>query len=135
MFIRVCQSFPTKSLDKAYTNMITFAMLARQIILSEPSPTDLTPLLRYSCKLFLALSLEGFAPKKVNSFGIKQIQTLSAKHPGGGISASSTLQSFQCANLFPCHTYEKQGVSPRLRLTRIVFPIFSVSWCLCGQTF
>src|SRR5216683_1727907 len=106
--------------------MITYVMLSRQIILPRPSPTKLTPLLRYSCKLFPALSLEGFAPENVNSFGIKQIQALSAKHPSGGISASSTLQSFQYANSFPCHTYEKQGVSPRLRLTSQLSPIFSV---------
>ncbi len=84
-------------------------MLSRQIILPRPSPTKLTPLLRYSCKLFPALSLEGFAPENVNSFGIKQIQALSAKHPSGGISASSTLQSFQYANSLPCHTYAKRA--------------------------
>jgi hypothetical protein len=67
-----------KSLDNRYTNMITFVMLARQISLLPPLPTALTPLLRYSYKLFVA-------PKKVNSFVIKQIQTLSAKHPGWGV--------------------------------------------------
>ncbi len=44
---------------------------------------ELTPFLTHCSGLFLALSLEGFAPKKHNSFAIKQIQTLSAKHRGG----------------------------------------------------
>ena len=53
-------------------------MLARQIILPRPLPTKLTPLRPYSCSLLVA-------PKKVNSFGIKQIQPLFAKHPGCGV--------------------------------------------------
>jgi len=52
-------------------------MLARQIIFSRPLPIKLTPFLPYSCSLFVT-------PKKVNSFGIKQIQPLFAKHPGCG---------------------------------------------------
>ena len=55
--------------------MITFAILARQMILSRILSIKLTPFLRYSCKLFVA-------PKRVNSFAIKQIQTLSAKYRG-----------------------------------------------------
>jgi hypothetical protein len=58
--------------------MITSVMLARQISLLSPLQTKLTPFLRYSYKLFVA-------PKKVNSFAIKQVQTLSAKHPGWGV--------------------------------------------------
>lgn len=58
--------------------MITSVMLARQIILPLPCPNRLTPLLRYSCRLFVA-------PQNVNSFGINQIQTLSAKYRGWGI--------------------------------------------------
>src|SRR6266852_73478 len=100
--------------------MITSVMLARQIILPRPFPTKLTPLLRYSCKLFVA-------PKKVNSFAIKQIQTLSAKHPGWGYLArllrlcttithrfftplfSSTYKSL--FSQLPCfHIYTKRGV-------------------------
>ena len=65
-------------LDSAYTNMITSVMLARQITVPRNSPTKLTPLLRYSCKLFVA-------PENINPFGIKQIRTLSAKHPGWGV--------------------------------------------------
>ena len=53
-------------------------MLARRITLPQPFPTKLTPLLPYPCRLFVAL-------KKVNPFGIKQIQPLFAKHPGWGV--------------------------------------------------
>jgi len=53
-------------------------MLARQISLRNPLRTKLTPLLRYSYKLLVV-------PKKANSFAIKQIQTLPAKHAGWGI--------------------------------------------------
>jgi len=62
-----------KSLDKRYTNMIISVMLARQIPLPDPLSITLTPLLRYSCKLFVA-------PKKLKSFAIKQIRTLCAKY-------------------------------------------------------
>jgi hypothetical protein len=65
----------TKPLDKRYTNMIISVMLARQIPLLDPLPITLTPLFRYSCKLFVA-------PKKVKSFRIKQIQTLPPKYRG-----------------------------------------------------
>ena len=54
--------------------MITSDMLARQITLLDSLPATLTPLLRYSYKLFCAL-------KEAISFGIKQIQTLLIKHP------------------------------------------------------
>ena len=63
--------------------MITSAMLARQIILPRPLAIKLTPLLPYSCSLLLAL-------KKVNSFAIKQIQTLFAKCRGWGIPNATT---------------------------------------------
>jgi len=69
-----------KLLDNSYTDMITYIMLARQITLLDSLSAKLTPLLRYSCRLFVA-------PKKVNSFGIKQIQTLSAKYRGWGYLA------------------------------------------------
>jgi hypothetical protein len=52
-------------------------MLARQISLLPPLPITLTPLLRYPCELFAA-------PKKVNSFVIKQIHTLFGRSPGVG---------------------------------------------------
>ena len=56
--------------------MITSVMLPRQIPLLDPLPTKLTPSLRYFYRLFVA-------PKNINSFGIKQIQALSAKYRGG----------------------------------------------------
>jgi hypothetical protein len=62
--------------------MITSVMLARQMSLPRPLATKLTPFLRYSCRLFVA-------PKKVNSFVIKQIQTLSQKYPGWGYLRAS----------------------------------------------
>ena len=95
-------------------------MLSRQIIFSRSPQTTLTPLLRYCYKLFVA-------PKKVNPFGIKQIQTLSAKYPGWGYLArllrlctiiphrfftplfSSTYKSL--FSQLPCfHIYTKRGV-------------------------
>src|SRR3984893_19403353 len=62
--------------------MITFAMLARQLILPRPLPTLLTPLLLYCCKLFVAA-------EKVKPFAIKQIQTLLPKTPGVGVPPHS----------------------------------------------
>jgi len=64
--------------------MITSVMLARQIILPRPLPAKLTPLRPYSCRLFVA-------PQKINSFGIKQMQTLFAKHPGWGVPLAACL--------------------------------------------
>ena len=75
-----------KSLDKLYTYMILYAMLARQITLPRPFPTKLTPLLRYSCRLFVVL-------KKVNPFGIKQIRTLLAKYRGWGYPRTPRFQN------------------------------------------
>jgi hypothetical protein len=51
-------------------------MLVRQTILLDAPQIALTPLLRYSCKLFVALA-------KVKAFGISQIRTLLPEHPGG----------------------------------------------------
>jgi hypothetical protein len=85
--------------------MITSVMLARQITLHRPLRTELTPLLRYSCELFVAA-------KKVNSFGIKQIQALSAKHPGWGSILHAPCPHAPRAmspNSFPCHTYKKSA--------------------------
>ena len=64
--------------------MLTYVVLARQIILPRPLPTKLTPLLPYSCSLFVG-------PKKVNAFGIKQIQPLFGKHPGWGVPPAACL--------------------------------------------
>jgi hypothetical protein len=71
-----------KALDNLYTNMITYAMLPRQATFLDPLSITLTPLLRYSCKLFVA-------PENPNSFAIKQFQTLDANCPGYGIRRSS----------------------------------------------
>src|SRR5712664_894 len=66
-----------------------------------------TPLFPYSCSLFVVA-------KKVNSFGIKQIQTLFPKHPGWGIPTVSLCSRIRPArirvssqgarNSFPSHT-------------------------------
>jgi hypothetical protein len=49
-----------------------------------PTPPKVNSSLSYCSKLFFTLSLEGFVAKKVNFFGIKQIQTLSQRTPGVG---------------------------------------------------
>src|SRR5260370_20582660 len=53
------------------------ACYLEQISLTPPAIPALTLPFSYSCNLFCAL-------QKTNSFIIKQIQTLSTKHPGGG---------------------------------------------------
>jgi hypothetical protein len=68
-------------------------MLARQISLPRPLPVKLTPLRPYSCSLLVA-------PKKVNSFGIKQIQPLFAKHPGCGVPLAAGFRVLCLAS--PC---------------------------------
>src|SRR5260221_6306228 len=95
-------------------------MLSRQITLLEPLPATLTPLLGYSCKLFVAA-------ENVISIVIKQIQTLSAKHPGYGhlplpspsaVPAKSFIYCFYAdfpANSFIYRIYAKHtgcGVPP-----------------------
>ena len=56
--------------------MISSLVLPRQTTSLDPLPTDLTPFLSYSYSLLRA-------PKKLNSFRIKQMQPLFRKHPGG----------------------------------------------------
>jgi len=63
--------------------MITSIMLARQITTPRPSPTNLTPLLRYSCGL-LPLFL------RVPSFVFNGLQPLLPKTGGWGTSRSSS---------------------------------------------
>jgi hypothetical protein len=53
-------------------------MSARQVPLLDPLPIPLTPLVRYSCKLFVTLA-------KVKSFVINQLRTLCAKCRGWGV--------------------------------------------------
>ena len=116
----VCASFPPKSLDNAYTKMITYVMLSRQIILPRPFPTKLTPFLRYSCGL-LPLFL------RVVSLVFNSLQPLLPKTGGwGGLAhvipdlARRTHRFFTL--LFSCsykslfqqlpsfHIYTKRGV-------------------------
>jgi hypothetical protein len=69
--------------------MVISAMLARQITLLDPLPSTLSPLLRYSCKLFVALP-------NAKSFAINQFRTLYAKYRGWGyLSDSSALSASQ----------------------------------------
>ena len=100
--------------------MITYAMLSRQIILPDPSPAKLTPLLRYCCGL-LPLFL------RVASFVFNSLQPLLPKTGGWGSLAQvisdlahrthrffSALFSCSYKSLFPqlpCfHIYTKRGV-------------------------
>src|SRR5258707_9396118 len=100
--------------------MITSAMLARQIILPRPSPTKLTPLLRYACSL-LPLFL------RIASFVFNSLQPLLPKTGGWGTLAQvisdlarrthrffTPLFSCSYKSLFsqlPCfHIYTKRGV-------------------------
>ena len=57
-------------------------MLVRQITLSPPCPTHLTPFLPYACSLLRA-------PKKLIPFRIKRIEPLFPKHRGWGIPDDS----------------------------------------------
>jgi hypothetical protein len=75
--------------------MTTSDVLARQITLLDSLPTTLTPLLRYSYKLFVV-------PKKAISFRIKQIQTLLTKHPVG-YPQPSPLHACQSAKFFAAY--------------------------------
>src|ERR1700686_2482081 len=79
------------NLDKPCTNMITYVMLARQITFPCTFSPKLTPLLRYSCKLLVALA-------NINPFKIKQIRTLYAKYQGWVYPARSV--SGFCLSLF-----------------------------------
>ena len=81
-----------KSLDKWCTNMIISVMLARQISLLDPLLATLTPLLRYSCRLFVA-------PKNIKSFAIKQIRTLRAKYRGWCVSVPFDIPTFKTSDV------------------------------------
>ena len=98
--------------------MITSVMLARQMSLLPPLPTTLTPFLRYSCKLFAA-------PKKVNSFVIKQIRTLSANHPGWGVQL--------CVGSALSATLHPEPRRERYPFPLIASPLFSWSYELLFQ--
>src|SRR5258708_10215757 len=100
--------------------MITYAMLYRQIILPDPSPAKLTPLLRHCCGV-LPLFL------RVASFVFNSLQPLLPKTGGWGSLAQvisdlarrthrffTPLFSCSYKSLFPqlpCfHIYTKRGV-------------------------
>ncbi len=95
---------------------------------------ELTPFLTHCSGLFLALSLEGFAPKKHNSFAIKQIQftrcggTLSPKHPGWGYAphkGASAIHPCLFASS-PLSTPARAAGEPqRYRCHRFACPLFS----------
>src|SRR5713101_8135120 len=71
-----------KVLDNRYTDMITSAMLPRQLTLPPHPPAKLTPSLSYSCSLFALF----FA---LPSFRINHLQPLFTKHPGWGYPNAS----------------------------------------------
>jgi hypothetical protein len=60
--------------------MTPFCVLSRRNLSYPFRPSGLKHGRSYSCKLLFTLSLEGFVSKEVNSFPIKQIQTLRANH-------------------------------------------------------
>jgi hypothetical protein len=118
-------------------------MLARQITLLDPLPAKLTPLLRYSCGLFVA-------PQKVKPFRIKQLQTLSAKHRGWGYPDLQTFRrsdletlfcppfvfitlqiAFPASRLFsqPSALLGGGGLSPSLRVTVPLWPSIFIRVC------
>ena len=70
---------PLTPLSTAFTQ--THRRVGAAFALSRHSPlaTVLAPLFSYSCRLFVVR-------KKLNPFAIKQIHTLSTKHPGWGVS-------------------------------------------------
>jgi hypothetical protein len=86
-------------------------------VLSVPSLVNLslTALLTYSCRLFVTT-------KNFNSFKIKQIQTLSAKHPGWGASATTprTLRLFTL--LAPSVEGSREGLPQSPEGSVIIFP-------------
>ena len=75
-----------KSLDSRYTLVVMSVMLARQVTPLTHFSNTLTPFLRYSSKLLRVSRI-------ANSFAIKQIQTLRAKHPGYGVPRRSSAYS------------------------------------------
>jgi hypothetical protein len=94
-------------------------MVARQVTLLDPLPTTLTPLFRYSCELFVA-------PKKVKSFGIKQIPHSFCKIPGVGVfpSRRSNLRTFQRFNQSCWSGITSHAVSAAWGLFRSLGPLF-----------
>jgi hypothetical protein len=77
------------------------ALLSQQPDLFSLTARTLNPLSAYSCKLFGAV-------EKPNSFAIKQMQTLCAKHPGWGMPATSPRLKSATYKLFPPRLVCKQ---------------------------
>src|SRR4029077_17087153 len=100
---------------KLYTSLILSVMFAEGITLSNAHPAQLTLFLPYSCGLFVA-------PKKHNSFGIKQIRTLWPKHPGWGVSRKICPTESATYKLFLADLFAHQ--LPHRPFAR---PLFS--WC------
>jgi hypothetical protein len=92
--------------------MVTSPMLARQTSLRNHLPSTLTPLLRYSCKLFVA-------PENLNSFAINQIQTLCAKHPGYGVPLHTSHEPRVTDHVFarPLFSHSYELLFPPVRRT------------------
>ena len=100
--------------------MITSVMLSRQITITRPLPTKLTPLLRYSCSLlplflrvpsFVFNSLQPLLPKTGGWGGLTQVISDLARRTHRFITP---LFSWSYKSLFsqlPCfHIYTKRGV-------------------------
>ncbi len=95
-------------------NVLTFRPSGLQRQTHQPTNfpliTDASPVVSYSCRLFVV-------PKKVISFGIRQIHTLSRKHPGGGTSAHPRQPSLPSS-------YAPRGASIPCTLSRLrILPV------------
>ena len=108
-----------KILDRPYTYLILCAMLAERITSPSARPPELTPFPTHSSGLFVAA-------KNVNSFGINQIHTLSAKHPGWG-STGGHLGRIRCPRPTTHYPLVLAGACPDpvgvFMVLRIAFPV------------
>ena len=103
--------------------MISSVMLVRQITLSAPRPTNLTPFLPCPYSLLRA-------PKKLIPFRINQIQPLFAKHPGWGITSTRTVSPSHSKCGLPvstfkmntCESVSKQTTSSPFRMNTYAKP-------------
>src|SRR5258708_3716374 len=100
--------------------MITFVMLSRQIILPRPSPTKLSPLLRYSCSLlplflrvppFVFNSLQPLLPKTGGWGGLAQVVSGVARRTHRFFSPLFSCSYKSLFSQLPSfHIYTKRGV-------------------------
>src|SRR5580765_5429947 len=103
--------------------MITSVMLVRQVPLSVPRPTNLTPLFRYPCSLFALF----FQPLP---FVFNSLQPLFPKHPGWGPTSTRTvsLSHSQCVlpvsifKMNTCESVSKQTTSSPFRMNTYAKP-------------